>query len=161
MWILNLNLVAIGGYAAAGEKDQALQKSLQFSDIARKADGTIRYMNQGDAINYCANQGQHLPSARELAQLATSMGAAGILETSVGPGYTHLVRARNADGKVDVFYYSYAGYKPPVGDLGNQWFWSSSREYNDYGFGLYGNYGEIKALTRIHELRAVRCVHGQ
>ena len=86
-------------------------------------------MNQYDAVSYCANQGMHLPSARELAQLSASLGAAGISETPKG---YYLVSAKNADGKVDNFYFNYSGYKRPQGDLGNNWFWSSSVSSYDF-----------------------------
>ena len=71
----------------------ALQPSLQFGDIVIKDASSekycssvgntgICYMTQQKAIDYCAAQQKHLPSARELAQLASSpeFGAKGILE---------------------------------------------------------------------------------
>ena len=129
----------------------------KFSDIVRTADGSIHYMNQDSAIQYCANQGMHLPSARELAQLSASMGAAGISET---PKDGYLVSAKNADGKVDNFYFSYVGYKRPTGDL-NIWFWSSSVNsyYSDMAYFLNGDDGVIN-YDGCYFPSAVRCVVG-
>jgi hypothetical protein len=180
--ILIVNLVAVSGYAAdvcntlpecqqlktqlsaslaaVDARIQALQPSPQIGDIARNTDGSIRYMNQADAINYCASQGQHLPSARELAQLAQSMGAAGISETAKD-GY-YLVNAVNADGKYDSFYFNYSGYQQPAGDLGNNWFWSSSVDSSNSGgaFVLRGHYGFVYYGPRGLS-DAVRCARGQ
>ncbi len=115
-------------------------------------------MTQSDAMSYCANQGMHLPSARELAELSASLGAAGISETPKA-GY-YLVSAINADGKSDKFYFSYAGYKRPAGDLGNNWFWSSSVDSSnsDYAYYLYGINGFVDVFFLDHNKLAVRCV---
>ena len=187
--VLIVNLLAVSGYAAdvcktlpecqqlkiqlsaslaaVDARIQALQPSPQVGDIARNTDGSIRYMNQADAINYCTSQGQHLPSARELAQLAQSLGAAGISETAKD-GY-YQVSAKNADGKADTFYFSYAGYNRPAGDLGNNWFWSSSVNSDDsynafylYGLnGVVGNFGVVGSDLRDYDGNAVRCARGQ
>jgi uncharacterized protein (TIGR02145 family) len=132
----------------------------QFGDIARNADGSVRYMNQFDAVSYCASQGMHLPRIRELAQLAVSLGAAGISETPKD-GY-NLMTAKNADGKVDNFYFNYAGYKRPQGDLGNNWFWSSS-DYSDDPYFSYvfdGSNGVVYVDYGVTSYHAVRCVTG-
>jgi hypothetical protein len=146
--------------AAVNARIQAPQPS-PFGDIVRNADGSIRYMNQADAINYCASQGQHLPSARELAALSQSMGAAGISETAKN-GY-YQVNARNADGKTDSFYFSSEGYNRPAGDLGNNPFWSSSIPLinpADNGLNLVGQDGSISGYFRTYYF-AVRCARGQ
>ncbi len=142
---------------------QELQAGLapQFGDIVRHADGSINYMSQSVAISYCAGKGMHLPSARELAQLATSMGAAGFSETPK-KGY-QAVQAWNADGEDDVFYFSSVGYKSPAGDLGNNWFWSSSR-YSvnpQRSYNLYGKGGDLILNERYFNYFAVRCVVGR
>ncbi len=134
---------------------------LLISSLIAFSDGYAAiYMNQPDAIKYCASQGQHLPSARELAQLATSRGAAGISETAKN-GY-YQVNAKNADGKVDSFYFRNSGYIRPADDLGNNWFWSSSVVLNrpDYAFDLYGGNGHVGYVYR-DNLHAVRCERGQ
>ncbi len=160
--ILIINFVAVNGYSASvcntlqeclnlkkqvEENIKELQ-SPQIGDIARDTDGKIRYMNRADAISYCSNQGQHLPSARELAQLASRpctsdradkepCGAAGVsdmqlsvltsLNYPLGVFPVNLrVAAKNVDGKIDVFYWNNQGYLPPEGDLWSNGFWSSS-----------------------------------
>ncbi len=139
---------------------QTLQPGLQLGNIARNIDGSILYMNQPTAVNYCTSLGQHLPSSRELAQLAKSMSAAGISET-VKDGY-YKVSAKNADGKADIFYFSSTGYNRPAGDLGKTGFWSSSVYL--YGPGLYfilsGLDGNIRFDGGGYNL-AVLCMCGQ
>ena len=144
-----------------------LQPTPLIGDIARNADGSIRYMNQYDAVLYCANQGKRLPSARELAQFSMTFGAKGILEMhdirngDVPEGYHH-VKAKNADGKDDSFYFNYAGYQPAKGDLGQSWLWSSSvdSEYSGFAYDLSGVYGDIDNFNRTIDNHAVRCAAG-
>lgn len=158
--------VSVASLAAEDVRIQTLQPTPQFGDIVRNIDGSILYMNQADAINYCASQGQHLPSARELAQLAQSLGALGISETAKD-GYSQ-VSAKNADGKADTFYFSYVGYNRTAGDLGNNWFWSSSvnSDVSGYVFVLIG-FGDIYNVQRSKYssdysfFNAVRCARGQ
>ncbi len=115
----------------------------------------------------CADQKMHLPTIRELAQMSQAMGAKGILGTSevkegeVPDGF-YFVSAINPNGKKDEFYFNYSGYVRPVGDFGNNWFWSSSVDsvYSDYGFNLYGSSGNVFAGYRDNN-NAVRCVVGQ
>src|SRR5262245_19013482 len=73
----------------------------QFSEIVRKADGSVHLMYQSSvylksigqslpsgeigALEYCASRGMHLPSARELGLLSTSLGATGIKELNEFP----------------------------------------------------------------------------
>ena len=137
---------------------------VQVGDTEKITDGRDLYMSQADAIKYCASNGQHLPSARELAQLATSMGATGISETAKD-GY-HQVNAKNADGKVDSFYFSYAGYKRPSGNLGNHWFWSSSVDLSDPKVELVfsGDNGDVGVDPRddyYYGVNPFRCARGQ
>jgi hypothetical protein len=133
----------------------------QFGDIVRNTDGSVRYMSLDGAIRYCANQGMHLPSARELAQLSASMGAAGISETAKD-GY-YLVSTHNADGKTDNFYFNSTGYKRPAGDLGNHWFWSSSIASggSDVAYNLFAWSGDVYTVNRYLYNYAFRCVAGR
>ncbi len=147
--------VLLAGLSAAADP--------QFGDIVRNTDGSIRYMNQSDAINYCTSQGQHLPSAREFAQLAQSLGAAGISETAKD-GYYQDVSAKNADGKADSFYFSNAGYKRPAEDSGDNGFWSSSVSshiYSDYAYVFWSYSAYIGDWNRFSDHYAVRCARGQ
>lgn len=144
-----------------------LQPTPVIGDIVRNTDGSIRYMNQYDAVQYCANQGMHLPSARELAQLSMNLGAKGILEMHdiknghVPEGYHH-VKAKNADGKDDSFYFNDVGYQPTKGDLGHSWLWSSSvcSDISDFAYGQSGDYGSIGFVIRYDDNVAVRCAAG-
>ena len=133
-----------------------------FLDIARNGDGSVKRMTQPEAIEYCANQGAHLPSARELVQLSMSFGARGIVDSCSQDNQCYRILATNAEGSQDEFYFSYAGYQRPVGDLGNNWFWSSSvfSLTHDYAFSLYGDGGEVDYDYR-YDFNAVRCVAGR
>lgn len=128
----------------------------QVGDIARQPDGRARFMTQYQATEYCASQGQRLPSIRELAQLAQSLGNAGISETP-SDGY-YQVNARNSDGKTDSFYYSNAGYLRPTGEW-HRGFWSSSVDPDNYrwAFFLDGKNGGIYRISSGHPYFAVRC----
>jgi len=150
----------------------------QFGDIVRNSDGTIRYMFQSSeymksigkplpngelgAVEYCASLGQHLPTAREQAQLSASLHAKGIIEVaqySNEPGY-YLVKATDPDGKLDQFYFNFVGYERPDSDLGNNWFWSSSVGPNDTNSAFVhdGIYGEVNYVNFRNWGYAVRCV---
>ena len=120
-------------------------------------------MGQADAIQYCWIEGAHLPSARELAQLSMSLGATGIMVSCGSDSLCHPVNETNPAGS-DSFNFSYAGYQRPPGDLGNNWFWSSSvySYYPDSALGLSGFDGRIQTFyPGITENIAVRCVSGR
>ena len=135
-----------------------------FLDIVKDADGSVKYMNQYDAVQYCAAQGAHLPSARELARLSMSLGAKGISEvTAPKPDISYYkISAKNADGSLDEFYFSYVGYQRPTSELGNNWFWSSSvgSVNSDFGFLLSGYGGDVFNYYRNSRV-PVRCVAGR
>ncbi len=160
---LIVSALVVSGVAQAGQAPQ-------FGDIVRNSDGSILYMSQFDAVDYCANQGMHLPSARELAQLSQSLGARGIKEdyefpgpaAYYNPGYIP-VNGKNSDGKIDSFYFDFHGYNRPAGDLGNNWFWSSSvnRYYIGDAFILDGRDGDVFRFPQSVSHVAVRCVAGQ
>lgn len=130
-----------------------------FLDIAKNADGSLKYMNHADAIQYCSSQGAHLPSARELAQLSKSFGARGIVRSCGLDKKCLSILAINADGTSDSFNYSYAGYQRPSGDLGDGWFWSSSvlPVVSNGAYGLNTDYGAIDVGVVDHD-STVRCV---
>lgn len=131
----------------------------QLGDIARNADGSIRYMVRDVAIEYCASRGMRLPSAREMAQFWASRGAVGISET-LKQGY-YRINAKNVDGKNDPFFYNHDGYKRPEGDFGNYWFWSSSSDTHSLrgGFVFSGLDGTIGYTEYIYKA-AVFCNSG-
>lgn len=145
--------------AAVNAKIQQLKPSPQFSDIARHHNGSPKYMTQSEAIEYCKKRGQHLPSAKELASLPSTLGAVGISETKIDQS-CFPVNAKNRDGTVDSFYICISGYTRPLGDLGNNWFWSSSADLTigGNGYGLSGTFGGISSFNLgFMERGAVRC----
>lgn len=131
-----------------------------FLDIARNGDGSVKLMSQNEAFEYCAKQGTHLPSARELAQLSMSFGARGIVSSCGSDVRCGRVRTEHSRYSPENFFFSDAGYQRPAGDLGNYWFWSSSVDTYAYGFGwvMYGSSGSIViAYNNTDHKNAVRC----
>lgn len=149
------------GYSAT----VTLTDTSSFLDIARDMNGKVMYMNQSEAIKYCANQGAHLPSARELAQLSMSLGAKGIVDSC---GYDKRTcykvdSIENADGSKDEFYFDYSGFEIPTGDLGDKWLWSSSvKSFNpDFAFVFHRHFGSIVYENGNYNNFAVLCVAGR
>lgn len=123
-------------------------------------------VSQYEAERICEDNGMRLPTARELALVAQSLGAEGISETKK-EGY-YLVRGSDSAGNPDLFYFSYKGYKRPAGDLGNKWVWSSSvdPDYSNLAFRLNGLNGEFDFYNRSADnyyniFNAVRCVRSR
>lgn len=140
--------------------------SPNLGEIAKNADGSIKTMSQADAFEYCKNQGGHLPTARELAEYSRSLGATGVIEIAdrkVNDHDSYMIGAWNPDGAIDKFYFNKSGYQQPSGDLGNNWFWSSSGSFaNLYGdYVLNGNNGSIDFAYRDNGWHAVRCILAQ
>lgn len=115
--------------------------------------------------------GTHLPTAREFALKAQSLGAKGLFELAelkkgeAPPPEYYLVEAENADGVRDTFYYNLRGYSPgapPDSDLVTHAFWTSSfspSDIWDFAYNFYGDNGAIYFGQRdgkYHQL-AVRC----
>ncbi len=140
-----------------------------FLPIAK--DGNeVKYMNQYEAVEYCAGQGNHLPSARELAQLAKmSFGVRGIVDSCGWDSKCYSIKAINNDGSPDEFCYSNDGYQRPPDDLGIDLWSSSAQEDVRYGWIFENNYnwkGLISSALRYYDGRwnkriAVRCVLGR
>ncbi len=120
---------------------------------------TIRGANE-----YCAQRGDHLPYIRELVQ---SMNPAAIRDTFERGRTT---RIYDEAGNVDFYYFEDTGsYIRPIGNLGENRFWSSSRVSSDpdrnYIFDSVGHGndpGSIYSLDRegANGFAAVRCATG-
>tara|TARA_Y100000590_G_scaffold445177_1_gene576939 strand:- start:1067 stop:1573 length:507 start_codon:yes stop_codon:yes gene_type:complete len=117
-------------------------------------------VSHDQAIKICSEKGMRLPTVRELALYAESRGAQGISETEKPRHY--LIKGSDAEGNSDPFYFSYKGYEPPEGELGEYWFWTSSipSDYTPVAYLLMGKYGDITYSVRNYFFRhiAVRCV---
>ena len=154
--LASIFMVSAGAHADTVDQDGVL----------RDEQGKVLIMNQADAIKDCSQHGMHLPSIHELAKIGQDLGAKGILELSqvesgkVPDGY-YKISAVNPDGTKEEFYFNYDGYKRPEGDLGNNWFWSSSvnSDYSFSGYYLYGNSGYVYHYRSYYN--AARCVVGQ
>lgn len=183
--ILTVGLMMLGLFAAsaqAGEvcdtieecekletKLEARQAELQ-KDVTPELTGVLRTrVYQQIARRTCAEKDMRLPTARELALVAQSLGAQGISETKKY-GY-YLVKGSDRAGNPDYFYYSPKGYKRPVGALGRKSFWSSSihPQTSRYAYRLIGKNGVIHDAHRlssvshgdISRINAVRCVRSR
>ncbi|MGZ3695343.1 MAG: hypothetical protein ACXWQO_14595 [Bdellovibrionota bacterium] len=102
-------------YSPAPTANSAAQKPAPLKDVLlRDPQGNFPFAGMPEAIAACEERGMKLPTIRELAQLAQTRGAKGILELSeahgdVPEGYKSI---RVLDGgSVDEFYYNSAGYQ--------------------------------------------------
>lgn len=148
----------------------------RLDDIARNVDGSVKMMNQNEAIKYCAEKNLTLPTARELVLVSESLslGASGIRRTR----YPDTIYSRDdvqaeikamrkdnflpiysGDAALPVvgFYFNHRGYE---GSLGDYWFWSSSVHpvYPEYGYYLSGKSGSLPyGRSFLVSNHAVRC----
>jgi hypothetical protein len=145
-----------------------------LGDIVSDAIG-VQNMTHIAADAYCHGHGSRLPTARELALVAISHGACGILSPSDYASYegtercpkSHYYRRTVAvstqEPAGDDFYFSADGYQRPRGEAGNYyWFWSSSVRAGSSGYAyvLYGYDGAFEHHFRspFDGFHAVRCV---
>ncbi len=172
----------------------------QFTSIAQLDDQSRRFchepdsnhtclMNMTEAKQYCRSIGAHLPSAREWAHFAISLGATGIRETEFpeerwngalsqeldrmrADGYDVILRKRTTQvmenrildtDKVD-FYFNSTGYQKPGSPDGV--FWVANSAHNSFDSYRYAPghslFMFVNAQTEAnwHHRRPVRCVMG-
>ncbi|RZA05181.1 MAG: hypothetical protein EOP11_13385 [Proteobacteria bacterium] len=151
-------------------------------------DGLPLLISQGAALRGCAKLNLRLPTMRELAELAQSRGAMGILEIAQALPQTEpenlpwehsrdgseaatyfLVKALDPDGKQDLFYYNPRGYQAPSLPAERGFLLTSSLNELGitHGFGLngangvLGGQGKIASTTdqRKPQPGFGRCVH--
>lgn len=149
--------------------------------IVKHSDGSIAYLPLSQAKAFCDEHGLHLPTAREVALLAQSLGAKGILETSFtdisvkmnevkteilekkAQGYYPIYKLNSQRQTVVDFYYSEEGYVRPEGDTGKYWFWTYSLQPADknYAYVLISTNGRITSDYNpvMYAGAAVRCRH--
>ena len=120
----------------------------QSKSYCTYVDDGVCEMTREDAIRYCEEQeGGHLPSVRELAQIAMSYGAKGLRENEGKKdfpeieGYTQYRLWHESTKSWDFFYYSNEGYQPSGP---GSWVMSSDREIMEgRGYTLNPYTGEI------------------
>jgi hypothetical protein len=146
--------------SVAQARSETLVKDVMpnLTGIAKDADGSILKMNQEDADRYCRYLGLRLPTARELALYSQSQGARGIGKPKKR-GY-NLVLGSDSSGNEDRFSFLVNGYERPTGELGNNWFWSSSVYPDDshLAYLMDGRFGFIYLGMRNIGEGSVRCV---
>lgn len=144
------------------------QGQSRIGDFIRNKDGSVKTkINQFEASAECKRRGSRLPTARELVKEAEKYGGK-LLEVSdyedkkIPDGFVkndfHKVTSIENE-KTDTFYYSYAHYQRPKGDIGYYWTWSSSlHPDNDY-FAHFFFGGDINTYARYDRsfIGAARC----
>lgn len=140
----------------------------KFGPILKHPNGNIRTMNFTEAYVYCKSQGMFLPSMREFAILAESLGAKGIKDIHEFPNeneakkkfYEPVTAISSKDLKKDSFYYSRIGYKPP-NDVTHMSFWTSSwYRSDDWAYVFSDSSGVVHLYnTTSWTYKAVRCVY--
>ena len=104
----------------------AFAYKLDKSGVLLTNDGKVASMEWHDALTACP-VGTHLPSAREMAELAVKSGAKGILEqNSTAPGYTAIRTVDLEKRAKDQFFYDFTGYSSQNSLFEANSFWSSS-----------------------------------
>jgi hypothetical protein len=93
-------------------------------------------------LNLVAASGYAAEARIQALQLRPQLGD---IVRSAGTNRFTDVHIINADGKTNRFYFSYAGYIRPAGNLGISWFWSSSviQKVADYALDLVGYDGVL------------------
>jgi hypothetical protein len=114
-----------------------------FSEILRDQNGQIIYAYQDTAMKMCAERGQHLPTAREMAKLSVSRGSKGILEAAPGESSDYkMIHSQNPNGQIDNFYFSFQGYKRPLNEMEMHCAWTSSKN-GDFKVVFYPSSGGL------------------
>ena len=151
-------------------------KAPSFSEIVKRdattkkfcpesKEGQVCLMTWLEAMAYCQNQGAHLPTAREYANLLKPRGTE-ILEaekmSGTAPEGFYLVDSHNPDGSRDTFYMSHKNYRRPVDEKGNHLLWTASIPplHPQYAHVYYDEWGGGGGNPKDHMLghrNAVRC----
>lgn len=140
--------------------------SIKLSEPAKDAYGSLRYMNQYDAVKYCASKGSHLPSAREFAKVSMDQGAKGFC-VSYEDKECYLVHAAPSSTAITRdtrFYFSYSGYQRPAGEIGDEYLWTSSLQYqSNYEIAVvfHRDFGGFGYDYRDYRTFPVRCASGK
>jgi hypothetical protein len=131
-----------------------------LGDFARHPGGVEKLMTYYDAEAYCHEQGQRLPTVRELAAYAQTQEAQGISEVPKS-GYFY-VQGTDQGGNPDSFYYSSLGYRWPKVHHAHLWSSSILPSHSPKGWILSGATGEVQLFHLSRERRfasgLVRCV---
>ncbi len=118
-----------------------------FMSVARNDNGTVKFMNQDEANRYCQNQGARLPTARELARLAKTFGAKGIVNTcESNNSKCKLIETESMDGTTDKFYFDTSGFQSRYDNeiyYANNNLISSSRLDSEFSLSLSLYWGQI------------------
>ena len=91
--------------------------------------GEICRATWAESVQFCKDQGMHLPTAREYAELLRSQGTRTIEIAEVpdgkAPAEYYLVDCENEDGTKDAFYMNHSEYRRPESLVGNHLLWTA------------------------------------
>jgi hypothetical protein len=115
-------------------------KTSKYCDRTGIFFNNVCFMSQKNAIQYCQDQKQHLPTAREIIGYTTIHGGRGIVETAFPEVDYNDPRVKNEwdqnalvgvlrrgqAGVISIdFYVDPTGYSIPNPEVGQLWFWTS------------------------------------
>ncbi len=160
MRILFFNLVVASCFVSASAWAH------NVGSAALNSNGKILTLSQREAERYCQNVGSRLPTIRELAVYAESLGAFGIDKEWPTSGYpwewySIIYKVDSSGNTVTDFWYLKEGYEWPHEDASNFWFWSSSIVPNQPGmaYGMIGGNGSLGYNNRgLKDHMTARCV---
>lgn len=175
---LALAALALAACAASPAKRNISSEAVKLGPTVRHDATSFRYcpksrkgevfrMSQMNAEKYCAEQGLHLPTAREFGLFSMGFGAKGILEVSSAeekaPAGYYRVDSINPGDLRDDLHFSHEGYDAVAGNLGNDQFWTSSvvPQNKEFAHVFYGAWGGGGGEPKEHHRKfpnAVRCV---
>lgn len=153
----------------------------ELTEVAKRADGTARLMNLGEADRYCQRQGMRLPTARDLGLFAQSRGAFKLLHTqypgvSADEDHEEVLTEIHSNRKlryepvfasgisnpieVDFYYDLDRAFSGSGGDWGEAHLWSSSKDPLKKGNGYYYRLNRNAGFESVEMWvpAAVRCV---
>ena len=129
--LLAFAIAEISSFGRTATERSPLRPSLKMLEYPKDSNGVRLLMDQKDAIKYCADQGNHLPSARDFAEFAKQRGAVGIVDSCQSKKECYTWVVQNADGNIDTISCQFEGYEGEPYDMksdenGDFFLWSSS-----------------------------------
>jgi hypothetical protein len=154
--LIFLSMLFAGASAMAKGSSQG---NIDSNGLLIDPGGHLMKMNQNEALKACADHEMHLPTIKEWMKECSPSGPMHSIAT--------FVTAKNADGTKDEFS-AVCPYKPLAGEMGKNWFWSSSAMtdgsneiYVFNGDTLYVGSGPSNFIDDHGKRGAVRCRPGR
>lgn len=164
-----LLVLALAACANAGREIRRWPSSVEFTEPARK-NGEYWLMDWQSAMDYCRDQGGHLPTAREYTQWLKQYGVVTLeaheVKNGVPKGFD-AVDCRNPDGTEEILYVNSKGYTFPPESKRKLLFWTSSApiKHAQFAHVYYEEWGGGGGKPEEHHKEkyrnAVMCVRGK